>query len=127
MSDHRTRLTRAIADYIHERGPANLPKKIPILSMLASGEANDLDEQNNRHRMGSPCPICGSEIQGTWITYRNSVELSADCRAVVHDGHDSMGGAGPELDAIYCEQDHSQREMIEWLDDGHVANKGEQL
>ena len=124
MSDHRTRLTRAIADYIHERGPAKLPKQIPILSMLASGEANDLDERNNRNRMGSPCPICGSEIQGTWVTYRNSVELSADCRAVVHDGHATDE---PELDTIYCERDHSQREMIEWLDDGHTANKGEQL
>ena len=79
-----------------------------------------------RHK-GSPCPICGSEIQGTWVTYRNSVELSPDCRAVVHDGHDSMGGAGPELDAIYCERGCSQADMVDWINEGGPIHKGGRL
>mgnify|MGYP003140552083 CR=1 FL=1 len=79
-----------------------------------------------RHK-GSHCPICGSEIQGTWRIYRSQVSMSPDCRAVVHDGVIAMGGDPPELEDIYCENGHSQREMIEWLDEGGPIHKGERL
>jgi len=65
------------------------------------------------------CPICGGRIQSTEENYRDNLVLSADAKDVVDNG--SSVGSGER--AVYCENDHSQQAMIDFVRDNEpLAN-----
>ena len=58
------------------------------------------------------CPICGGDIQSTRESYYKHLRLSPDGQDVVDDGRSS------DVDGdstVYCENDHTQEEMIDQL------------
>ena len=58
------------------------------------------------------CPICGSKIQSTEMIYRSNVTLSGDGKTCVTSGEEVL-----ESDVrIYCSEDHTQEDMIDFLD-----------
>jgi|TARA_R110000824_G_scaffold363921_1_gene552254 hypothetical protein len=56
------------------------------------------------------CPLCGGDIQSTRLSHFKHLRLSPDGQDVVDDGRSSdVDGES----TIYCENDHTQAEMIE--------------
>jgi len=56
------------------------------------------------------CPLCGGDIQSTREAYYKHLRLSPDGQDVVDDGRSSDVDGDSR---IYCENDHTQVEMIE--------------
>ena len=56
------------------------------------------------------CPLCGGKIQSTRESYFTHLRLSPDGKDVVDDGRSSDVDGGSR---VYCENDHTQAEMIE--------------
>lgn len=57
------------------------------------------------------CPICGGKLQATLETEYADTELTEDCTDVASHGREF--GTGDSR--IYCENDHTQTAMIEFL------------
>lgn len=65
------------------------------------------------------CPICGGNIQTSRTEYTKHAVLDAD-GGLIDDGVDA--GVGSET-TVYCQNDHSQAEMMDAVEQGKAAQK----